>query len=679
MTRPFEDVMTRIGYDTKQGLVFRYREEYKLLVSGMVGEPDYVSRIPRMCPVAEYAKDGSDGKVMKVYNGVSVLTVPNVNTSELEDVKMKAALLPQTLCAFRGADDHSVVIWTLATLPDGKLPQKEELAEAFCVKAYAMSVRSYAPILGYEIGIEEPTLQQSCLMTVDFYPYVNAHPVPFVIEQPAADVKMHLMDGKVDNTMLERLVSQHSEAAYTFGHMFNAILDRVLRQNPEWNRSFDSLPIVTQVAEACAKAGLPAEEVTYRCHSYFHDTDIVEMRGNINNVYNMCVTDRKQTKGFAKHQLAAFRLSEFLYRRYDIRFNEVLQITEYRPKRSLQFVYQELDRRALNTIHHEALLEGIEATFGEVSVLVNSKKVKAYNPIDEYMEGLPVWDGKDRLKELAALVPNDHPYWERLFTRWFLSMVAHWMNMDQSHANATAPILVGAQGYRKSTFCRMLLAPELKAYFTDSIDFRSNVEAERVLGRFLLVNIDEFDQLNERQFAFVKHLFQKPVTNRRRMFSETIGTQRRYASFIGTSNHEDVLRDVTGNRRYLCVKVTAPINTQSSINYRQLYAQAKKMLLDGERYWLDDADEALLNDYNKAFEVETPLEQMLLSAFEVVEDEKAGEWYLTTDISEALSELPGGDKNDVKLRNLGRVLVKYGAKRKHSNRGSMYLLKRVNS
>lgn len=672
--KSFEDVMTRITYDTKERLVLRLRDDYRFMVSGLMDEPEYAWRIPRICPVAEYAKLANGSVEMKCYNGISVLTVPNLNESELEQVKQQAALLPQTLCAFVGADGHSVIVWTVATLPDGKLPTDEHMAEAFCVQAYATSVKCYAPTLGFDINVEEPTLRQTCMMTVDEHPYVNAHPAAFVIEQPAVDVKMRMVAGGEMTSRLSRLKRGH-EAAYTFGHIYNTILHKVLVENPEWNRSYESLPIVVKVAEACAKAGLPEEETVYRSFAFFHDVDENEMRGTVGNAYEKIDSKAKGLGGLTKHQRVAFRLREFLLRRYEIRYNDVLQMTEFRPKRSLQFVFKELDKRALNTIFHEATLEGIEPTQGEVSALIHSNMVKSYNPIDEYLENLPAWDGKDRLKDLASLVPNDNPNWQRLFSRWFLSMVAHWMNMDQSHANATAPILVGAQGYRKSTFCRMLLAPELQQYFTDSIDFRSDIEAERSLGRFLLVNIDEFDQLNERQFAFIKHLFQKPVTNIRRMFSETIGTQRRYASFIGTSNHEDVLRDVTGNRRYLCVKVTAPIHTDASINYRQLYAQAKEMVLGGERYWLDDEDEALLKEQNKEFEEETPLEQVLLSAFEIPDNDVVGEWLLATDIMRVLQKLPGFNKRqDGSLVKLSKVLVKLGIKRKHGNRGSMYYL-----
>ncbi|MCQ2213508.1 MAG: helicase, partial [Bacteroidaceae bacterium] len=342
----------------------------------------------------------------------------------------------------------------------------------------------------------------------------------------------------------------------------------------------------------------------------------------------------------SKHQIVAFKLREFLNRRYDIRFNEVQQMTEFRPRQSLCFMYRELDRRELNTIHHEACMEGIEPTFGEVDELIHSTFVKKYNPIDEYMGNLPAWDGVDRIGALADMVPTDNPYWKRLFTQWFLSMVAHWMNSDKVHANATAPILIGAQGYRKSTFCRLILPPELQGFFTDSIDFTSAKDAQRCLSRFLLVNIDEFDQLSERQFAFVKHLFQKPETNIRRMYSETIGSQRRYASFIGTSNMQEVLRDPTGSRRYICVEVTASINTETPINYSQLYAQARTLILKGTRYWIDDEDEALIRISNKDFEEESPLEQLLLTSFMRPIKASEGRWMSPTEILQVLMKQP---------------------------------------
>lgn len=73
---------------------------------------------------------------------------------------------------------------------------------------------------------------------------------------------------------------------------------------------------------------------------------------------------------------------------------------------------------------------------------------------------------------------------EEFFYRWFLSMTAHWPNIDRQHGNNTSPLPVGAQYYRKSTFCHILLPPELCFGYTDNIDFKSKQDAERSLGRF---------------------------------------------------------------------------------------------------------------------------------------------------------------------------------------------------
>ena len=60
---------------------------------------------------------------------------------------------------------------------------------------------------------------------------------------------------------------------------------------------------------------------------------------------------------------------------------------------------------------------------------------------------------------------------------------------------------------------------------------------------FMLINIDEFDQVSINQQGFLKHLLQKPVANLRKPYGSSIQEIRRYASFIGTSNHKDLLTD----------------------------------------------------------------------------------------------------------------------------------------
>lgn len=242
----------------------------------------------------------------------------------------------------------------------------------------------------------------------------------------------------------------------------------------------------------------------------------------------------------------------------------------------------------------------------------------------------------------------------------------------------TSPLLIGGQGFRKSTFCRIILPPELRFGYTDSLDFKSKRDAEMYLGRFLLINIDEFDQISANQQGFLKHLLQKPVANLRKPYGSSIQEMRRYASFIGTSNHKDLLTDTSGSRRFVCVEVTAPIRTDVTINYRQLYAQAMHDLLKGERYWFDDNDETLLRESNREFEQISPLEQQFHCCFRSPEEGEAGEYLSPMQMLEALH----ARNREIKLNNsnvcgFGRILKKNNLKCKRTNKGVLYWVARV--
>lgn len=108
-------------------------------------------------------------------------------------------------------------------------------------------------------------------------------------------------------------------------------------------------------------------------------------------------------------------------------------------------------------------------------------------------------------------------------------MVAHWKGNDKQYANSVSPLLIGAQGCGKSTYCRNLLPPDLRAYYTDSIDFSRKRDAELYLNRFMLINMDEFDQVSANHQGFLKHILQKPVLNVRKPNESAVSELKRYA------------------------------------------------------------------------------------------------------------------------------------------------------
>ncbi|MCS2978173.1 virulence-associated E family protein [Bacteroides faecis] len=104
--------------------------------------------------------------------------------------------------------------------------------------------------------------------------------------------------------------------------------------------------------------------------------------------------------------------------------------------------------------------------------------------------------------------------------------------------------MVGAQGTRKSTFCRSIMPPSERSYYTDSIDFSRKKDAELYLNRFALINIDEFDLGQFDTTRLLETYSAKAlVVNMRKPHANAVLEMRRYASFIATSNQKDLLTD----------------------------------------------------------------------------------------------------------------------------------------
>ena len=670
--------ISKIKSETKAMDVSALRDMLEYVSSKENVHYEHIDRLPRVCPAMEYGRNKEGERKLKHYNGIVLLEVQNLaGPSEVELVKEQMALLPQTCAAFAGSSARSVKIWMRFALPDGTLPQTEEKINLFHAHAYRMAVQCCQPMLPFAVTLKEPSPEATFRMTLDEKPYFNADAVPFCLDQPMA------MPGEVtfrqrrleEKNPLKRLLPGYG-TSQTFTLLFEAAMSHALEEMEDWQRDGDDLqPMLIRLGDQCFKAGIPEEEAVRQVMMhYYRRADEQTVRATLRNIY-------KESKGFGKksmltpEQTTALKLEDFMDRRYEFRFNQLLGDLEYRQRDSIHFYFQVMDRRAHNSVAMDALLEGIRVWDRDVNRYLTSNRVPMYNPVEEYLCDTGRWDGKDRIRALADLVPCNNPHWRELFYRWFLNMVAHWRGLDKMHANSTSPLLIGAQGYRKSTFCRIILPPELRSGYTDSLDFKSKRDAELSLGRFMLINIDEFDQINEQQQGFLKHLLQKPVANCRKPYASSIQEIRRYASFIGTSNHKDLLTDTSGSRRFVCIEVTGPINTNVTINYKQLYAQAMDAIRRGERYWFDDKDEAILKTNNQEFEQISPLEQLFNCHFRIPEKEEEGDFLSPMQILEYLHT----KNREINLSNgyisrFGRILRKYKTETKRTNRGILYRL-----
>ena len=370
----------------------------------------------------------------------------------------------------------------------------------------------------------------------------------------------------------------------------------------------------------------------------------------------------------------------FLCKKYDFRYNSVMKCTEYRPKEKNYWGYQPVDARVQKRMTLEVQLANIRVSIKDVRNYLESDLLSTYNPVENFLykcEGK--WDGKDHIRALARTVPTDNPYWEDWFYTWFLAMVDQWRAYShRKYGNSVAPLLISKQGYNKSTFCRSLVPPELQWGYNDNLVLSEKRQVLQAMCQSLVINLDEFNQISPQvQQGFLKNIIQLPSVKIKPPYGSHVQEFPRMASFIATSNMEDILSDPSGNRRFLGVELTGPINVSQHPNYEQLYAQALSALRAGEKTYFDAEQTRLIMANNRKFEVLSPVDQYFDLYFDLTDDAKQGE-YLTA--AEIFQELKSHIGSSLKLNSLiafGRKLSQMPTiHRKRFNDGMRYLVVR---
>ena len=645
---------------------------------------DDAKKLAKVIPAAAFRKT-ANGIQMTAYNGIIQIEVNHLaNLMEVNRVKQEAEELSQTYLAFMGSSGHSVKIWVRFTRPDKSLPKNREEAEIFQAHAYRKAVSLYQPILSYSIELKNPALEQFCRQTYDPELYYNPDSTIMYMRQPMEMPSETTYQEAVqaETSPFKRLIPGY-DSLETLSALFEVALNKACQSLSElqpgiYPRSDEDLkPLLVQLAENCFQAGIPEEETARWAiaHLYRQKKEFL-IRQTVQSVYTIAKGFGKKSPLSAEQELE-LRTEEFMQRRYEFRYNTMTTVTEYRERNTFCFYFRPLSSRVRNSIAMNARLEGLSLWDRDVVRDLDSDRIPIFNPIEDFLFGLDVrWDGHDRIREIAARVPCNNRHWADLFYRWFLNMVAHWRQTDRKYANCTVPLLVGPQAYRKSTFCRSLLHPELQAYYTDRIDFSNKRDAEISLNRFALINMDEFDQNRVNQQAFLKHILQKPIVNVRRPHGTATQEMRRYASFIGTSNHKDLLTDTSGSRRYIVVDVTGPIDC-SPIDYEQLYAQAMHDLYKGERYWFDPEDEKVMNESNQEFQVMPIAEQLFHEYFRAATEGEECEQFLAIEILEQVQHDSKIRVSDCNIIQFGRILQKNRVPSVHTKRGNVYRVVRI--
>jgi predicted P-loop ATPase len=272
------------------------------------------------------------------------------------------------------------------------------------------------------------------------------------------------------------------------------------------------------------------------------------------------------------------------------------------------------------------------------------------NPHDPVLERIAAlkWDGVSRLNVwLTATcgVPCDL-YHQAVGRNVIGGMVKRARRPGAKHDEVM--ILMGPQGTAKSELCRTLSMDP--AWFTDSVTFDGSPQniVPQLFGK-LVVELAELDGMAKKEVQSIKRFISSQSDNVTLKYKAFASDFDRRCVFVGTSNEDAPLVDVTGNRRFL------PVRIKSEVNIPWLRANIEQIVAEAAVHEAVGADFSIPRDvwevaatHQEAARAVTDIETLLNGYF--AESTHTGTAYVTLHDLAELCEISGWKRME-SLRN----------------------------
>ena len=652
--KSFEWFLERIKIDTKAEDIGKLRQYIARF--GDTGRYDENVPVAQVYPLVEMAKTENGNLEITSFNSLVWLHVGELmKLEDIKAVKEASKILPTTFAAFTGSDGKCVeVLVSVAQKDISSKPQTESEMDAFCAAAYEVAFGAYSGVLPKPIE-RQPVEARSCFrMTLDEEPYYNPHATPMMVQMLGPS---HTSSDNVDagpSVMDYRLYEDYEMLYKQASH-------EAIEETADVVESQRYDAYMTDLAHRLCEMNVPEEEAFLHIrnhHVYKQIYNESRIRAILSTAYSESKPSRKNEGEMVSVETR--RLIEFLKSRYVFRYNEVMGYTEYRPNNTWFQDWLPCDENVINGMTIEARLANLDAKDKDVRRYVHSNMIRKTNPVSDYLFNCyDKWDGKtDHIAMLARCVPCNIPQWETWFKKWFLYMVAQWVMPQQDYGNSVVPLLISPQGDGKTTFCRMILPKQLRWGFLENLDVSEKRTTLQAMHNFLLINLDEFNTISPKiQEGFLKNVIQLPNVKIKRPYGKHVEEFKRNASFIATTNEMNVLSDPSGSRRFICINLTAPINTEYKPNYEGLYGQAYKMVLNREMDWWFSAEEVKeIMAHNRQYQLTPPAVQYFNEYYLPALDETDGKWLSPTAIYDQLRQIVGAGLKANGVSSFGRFL-----------------------
>lgn len=235
-----------------------------------------------------------------------------------------------------------------------------------------------------------------------------------------------------------------------------------------------------------------------------------------------------------------------------------------------------------------------------------------YDPVREYVDSLPPWDGVERWRQLpehVLFVQDGLEHAKVLVERFGFAAMARALRPGEK-VDTMLVLQSSAQGLFKSTFAKELFGAK---FFSEQPINIHDKDSRLVMARNWCMEVGEGDILSQpSEVRRLKQFLSQARDDIRLPYGRRVINIPRRCMFIATTNETRLLHDSTGDRRFWIVTPGKEIDLEKLREWRdQLWAEARHRVLEhwnchgdrkkpeyGRGQWWLTADEQKNNDAN---------------------------------------------------------------------------------
>ncbi len=393
----------------------------------------------------------------------------------LDEAFEKAKADPYTLLAYRTVSGEGLrIIYRYE-----REGMEKHLDSTSWPAAFLKGNRYYAELTGCEFDGQCGDYGRLCGLAHDSEVYVNLDAEPFMINDEEILAANFDGSGEKGKARKEYATGTHSVSVDDAWPR----VEQTLQKRGLVYQSGHHHDYVMHAAFLFNRYGVDLDELLEWAAQEWNDYDQKARESTIRSCYKKTGEhgtwrlNRQGRKSKETSMITLPEIREWLTRKVEVIYNVVTDISMWRafpsPSKGgdvkLPEAWTQLDERVVCSIRSQMAQDtGKRVLKSDVMDVLRSDFARLYHPVREYIEALPQWDGKDRVKELCshltaeAVQPGQTQedaqgllLWA--LHKWLVAMVATWMS-DHS-TNHEIFVLIGQQGIYKTTFFRHLLPP----------------------------------------------------------------------------------------------------------------------------------------------------------------------------------------------------------------------------